>query len=177
MESQARDESFLNFYDRVCDSAAIVDCASHEQSDRYASILRGFTPDVGVLDGRNTPAQQARLAADFRADNFHYLLLGLRCAQSFSFQHCQHMWFGSLGHSAHTFWQAVGRVWRVNSPGPVTVTVPWESGSIDERTFGILASKLAIEGAALPPGARSSERISWNFSGCTDDWHLTGART
>lgn len=172
LRSEARDRSLLNFYNSPDDipgvrSSRLVVCATHAQSDRcfrlMADQMTGLPGTIGTLDGRHPPGHQSGLANCFKRGRFDTLILGLRCAQSFSFEHCSRMWFGSLGYSASSFWQAVGRVWRVNSPHPVTVTVPWESGSIDERTFGILAEKLAIESEALPVAARSSDLISWEF--------------
>lgn len=80
-------------------------------------------------------------AARFKAGDTQVMLMGIKCAQSYSFHQCSNLVIGSLEWSYGTFSQAKGRVWRLNSPKPVKIYVILHNDSIEELMYDKLANK------------------------------------
>lgn len=83
----------------------------------------------------------AHEAAMFKAGDTQVMLMGIKCAQSYSFHMCSNLIIGSLEWSYGSFAQAKGRVWRLNSPKPVKIYVILHTDSIEELMFDKLANK------------------------------------
>jgi hypothetical protein len=107
------------------------------------------------IDG--TVRDHAREAAIFKRGDTPVMLMGINCAQSYSFQQCPNLIVGSLEWSYGKFSQAKGRVWRLNSPRPVKVYVILHEDSIEGAMFDKLANKedtatICLYGKRVPSG-------------------------
>lgn len=91
------------------------------------------------IDG--TVKDHAYEASQFKNGQTQVMLMGIKCAQSYSFHQCSHLIIGSLEWSYGSFAQAKGRVWRLNSPKPVKIHVILHKDSIEELMFDKLANK------------------------------------
>jgi SNF2 family DNA or RNA helicase len=91
------------------------------------------------IDG--TVKEHATESTQFKQGKTQVMLMGIKCAQSYSFQQCSNLVIGSLEWSYGTFSQAKGRVWRLNSPKPVSIYVILHKDSIEEFMFDKLANK------------------------------------
>ena len=81
--------------------------------------------------------------------------MGIKCAQAHSFPQCPNLIIGSLEYSCGTFEQAVGRIWRVNSPIEVHVWCVLHQGTIEEIMYDTVATKgdaaaICLRGERVP---------------------------
>src|SRR6056300_59310 len=108
-------------------------------SNEIATRLESCGITYSRIDG--TVTDHAAEASAFKAGKTQVMLMGIKCAQSYSFQQCSNLIIGSLEWSYGTFSQAKGRVWRLNSPKPVKIYVILHNDSIEELMFDKLANK------------------------------------
>ena len=80
-------------------------------------------------------------AASFVEGQASVMLMGIKCAQSYSFSNCPNLLMASAEFSFTTFWQAVGRVWRVTSPRPVSVKSFVFKDTVEERVLKTVLHK------------------------------------
>lgn len=124
----------------VADGEQVVHVAARiNQSDEIASRLDACGITYSRIDG--TVTDHAYEAGAFKAGATQVMLMGIKCAQSYSFGQCSNLVIGSLEWSYGTFSQAKGRVWRLNSPRPVKIYVILHHDSIEEHMFDKLANK------------------------------------
>ena len=109
------------------------------QTNEIARRLDACGISYSRIDG--TVSEHAYEASMFKAGTTQVMLMGIKCAQSYSFGQCSNLVIGSLEWSYGTFSQAKGRVWRLNSPRPVKIYVILHHDSIEEFMFDKLANK------------------------------------
>tara|TARA_B100001094_G_C17938909_1_gene674532 strand:+ start:192 stop:746 length:555 start_codon:yes stop_codon:yes gene_type:complete len=93
------------------------------------------------IDGAPGGPSHVVEANRFKRGETKVLLMGIRCAQAHSFANCSNLIIGSLEWSYGSFSQAMGRVYRLNSPKDVKVYVILNKDSIDEMMFDKVATK------------------------------------
>ena len=124
----------------VANGEQVVHVAARiNQSDEIANRLDACGITYSRIDG--TVTDHAFEAGAFKAGSTQVMLMGIKCAQSYSFGQCSNLVIGSLEWSYGTFSQAKGRVWRLNSPRPVKIYVILHHDSIEEHMFDKLANK------------------------------------
>ena len=134
---------------------AVIVCSRLGQSD----VLQRKLHEAGVvtarIDSSLPPEGHTGEAHRFKKGEARVLLMGIKCAQAHSFPQCPNLIIGSLEYSCGTFEQAVGRVWRVNSPIPVHVWCVLHQGTIEEIMFDTVATKgdaaaICLRGQRVP---------------------------
>lgn len=103
------------------------------------------------IDRRIPAAAHSEQAEMFRDGETRILLLGLRCAQSYSFPGCSDVVLASIDFSFAQYWQAIGRAWRINSPRPVTVYCLVSPDTIEEVVYDTVHRKREMSTIALDP--------------------------
>jgi hypothetical protein len=105
-----------------------------------------------LLDGDTSPEERGILANDFKKGKYPVLIAGLKAmGEGHSFENCAHLILPGLSYAYDENEQFIHRVWRLTSPGPVTIYPIIVRGSIDEKLHEIFsekadASNLAIDG-------------------------------
>jgi len=83
----------------------------------------------------------AETAARFKRGDAPVLLMGIKMAQAFSFSNCSNLIITSLEWDFKSKQQAMGRVWRLDSPRPVNVFCVLNENSIEEVMYDRVAIK------------------------------------
>jgi len=105
-----------------------------------------------LLDGTVSPEDRGRLANAFKKGKFAVLVAGLKAmGEGHSFENCQHLVLPGISYAYDENEQFIHRIWRLNSPGPVSIYPIITAGSIDEKLHEIFTEKadaasLAIDG-------------------------------
>ena len=105
-----------------------------------------------LLDGSTTPEERGLKADDFKQGKYPVLIAGLKAmGEGHSFENCAHLILPGLSYAYDENEQFIHRVWRLSSPGPVTIYPIIVKGTIDEKLHEIFAEKadasnLAIDG-------------------------------
>lgn len=120
---------------------AVIVCSRLGQSNNLERRLHEAGVSTARIDSSLVPEMHTGEAHRFKAGTARVLLMGIKCAQAHSFPQCPNLIVGSLEYSCGTFEQAVGRVWRVNSPVPVHVWCVLHRGTIEEVMFDTVATK------------------------------------
>jgi SNF2 family DNA or RNA helicase len=113
--------------------------ARHGMTNEIAERLRLAGVKYARIDGTNP--DKAREAAKFKDGDVQVMLMGIKCAQAFSFEQCKNLIIGSLEWSYGVFNQALGRIYRLTSPEDVNVYVMLHRNSIEEMMFDRLGTK------------------------------------
>ncbi|QDP67187.1 MAG: hypothetical protein Unbinned3806contig1000_60 [Prokaryotic dsDNA virus sp.] len=118
--------------------------------------------EAGIKVSRidSTRSKHAVEAAMFKAGETRVMLMGINCAQSYSFEQCNNLIIGSLEWSYGKFNQAQGRVWRLISPRPVNIFVILHKDTIEELLFEKLGLKedsatICLRGMHVPRNVNS----------------------
>jgi superfamily II DNA or RNA helicase len=103
----------------------------------------------------STVKHHATEASLFKQGRTNVMLMGIKCAQAYSFSNCRNLIIASLEWSYGVFNQALGRVYRLNSPKPVKVYVILMQNSIEEAMYDKLGSKedtakICLHGERVP---------------------------
>lgn len=127
--------------------------ARHGMTNEIAERLDRAKISYARIDG-NSP-DKAREAAKFKEGEVSVLLMGIKCAQAFSFEQCKNLIIGSLEWSYGVFNQALGRIYRLTSKEDVNVYVMLHKNSIEEMMFDKLGSKedaatICLHGKRVP---------------------------
>lgn len=98
--------------------------------------------------------QHAAQAKAFKRGETRVLLMGIKCAQAYSFDQCDRLIIGSLEYSYGSFEQAKGRVDRILSKG-VRIYCVLCKDSIEETVFDAVATKqdnamICLQGKRVP---------------------------
>lgn len=109
------------------------------QSNEIQKALADLGVPVMRIDG--TTGEHGKIAEQFKSSGPAVMLMGIKCAQSYSFECASHLLIGSLEYSFSTFWQAIGRVWRVTSPKPVTIDCYVMAETIEEKILRSVLEK------------------------------------
>lgn len=98
---------------------------------------------VGISYARidKTTNDKAKEAAKFKDGDVKVMLMGIKCAQAFSFEQCKNLIIGCLEWSYGVFNQALGRIYRLTSKEDVNVYVMLHRNSIEEFMFDRLGTK------------------------------------
>jgi len=105
-----------------------------------------------LLDGSVAPAQRGKLAAAFKRHEFAVLIAGLASmSRGHSFENCAHLILPSYSWAFDENDQFLHRIWRLNSPRPVTIYPMVTSNTIEERILAGYSDKsdssqLALDG-------------------------------
>jgi len=133
-----------------------------------------------LLDGDTDPEERGLLAHDFKKGKYAVLIAGLKAmGEGHSFENCAHLILPGLSYAFDENEQFIHRIWRLTSPGPVTIYPIVMRGSIDEKLHEIFVEKadssnLAIDGRLFTEPEQDvdleqmlAETIE-SFSGITD---------
>lgn len=122
----------------------------------FSTTLMGKLAEAEVravlLDGDTSPQERGLLAADFKTGKYPVLVAGLKAmGEGHSFENCSHLVLPGLSYAYDENEQFIHRIWRLTSPGPVTIYPIIMRGSIDEKLHEIFTEKadaasLAIDG-------------------------------
>lgn len=104
---------------------------------------------VSRIDGTVPADQHGKEAETFKAGGSQVMIMGIKCAQSYSFECSKHLILASMEYSFSTFWQAVGRVWRVTSPRPVEIDCFVLKDTIEERILDSVLKKQELAQKAV----------------------------
>ena len=153
------------------DEQVVVIASRVGQTRTIASMLSEAGVPFARIDSTMAPTQHARNANIFkngrrwtedsngtRTRNTNWcpvLLMGIKCAASYSFHLCENMIVGSLEWSFGTKEQAFGRVDRINSPKPPTVYCILCKDSIEELMYDVAgvkgdAATICLRGQRVP---------------------------
>lgn len=109
-----------------------------------------------LLDGNTPPTARGVLAQSFKRGDVSVLIAGYQAmGRGHSFENCSHLIAVAYPWAYDTFAQYLDRIWRLNSPRPITVYPIITSGSIDERMRDLFADKsdtaqLMLDGKLFP---------------------------
>ncbi len=141
-------------YQRLAKGEQVIHVsARHGMTNEIADRLTEAKVKYARIDGESP--DKAREAAKFKDKDVPVLLMGIKCAQAFSFEQCKNLIIGSLEWSYGVFNQALGRIYRLNSPEDVNVWVMLHQNSIEELMFDKLGSKedaatICLHGKRVP---------------------------
>lgn len=128
----------------------IIGSPFREFSTALHEIIQTTGIPCALLDGRTTPHQRAIAAADFKNGKHAVLIAGIKAmGEGHSFENCQHLVLPGLSFAYDENEQFIHRIWRLNSPGPVTIYPLITAGTIDIRLHEIFAEKSAAATVAL----------------------------
>ena len=105
-----------------------------------------------LLDGDTPPEERGLLANEFKKGKHAVLVAGLRAmGEGHSFENCAHLILPGLSYAYDENEQFIHRVWRLSSPGPVSIYPILTEGTIDQNLHEIFTEKadssnLAIDG-------------------------------
>lgn len=127
---------------------------------RFSQTLADFLAESAVravvLDGNIAPAKRGVLAAHFKRKRFPVLIAGLASmAYGHSFENCSHLILPSYSWAMDENTQFIDRIWRLNSPAPVTIYIIHCAATVDERLAESYSDKadtsqLALDGKLFP---------------------------
>jgi len=109
------------------------------QNDIIAKALAEMNVSYSRID--SSTSNHAKQSDSFKTGKTKVMLMGIKCAVGHSFDNCRHLIIGSLEWSYGTFNQALGRIYRLNSPRDVECTIILIKDSIEELMFDRLAQK------------------------------------
>lgn len=138
----------------------IVGSPFREFSSTLAAKLAEAEVSHVLLDGGTSPEERGLLAAEFKRGTHAVLIAGLKAmGEGHSFENCAHLVLPGLSYAYDENEQFIHRVWRINSPGPVTIYPIILEGSIDQNLHEIFTEKadssnLAIDGRLFTEPAR-----------------------
>lgn len=127
---------------------------------RFNETLHAFLQEAKVgslmLDGSTPPAERGELVRRFKSKTAPVLIASYEAmARGHSFENCSHLIAAGYPWSYDVFAQFVDRIWRINSPKPVTVYPVICGGSIEERMRDLFNDKsdtaqLSLDGKLTP---------------------------
>tara|TARA_R100000049_G_C1937724_1_gene81642 strand:+ start:104 stop:859 length:756 start_codon:yes stop_codon:yes gene_type:complete len=111
------------------------------QTSEIEDRLRTAGVPYSRIDSSRKSDMHSKSASEFKQGLTKVMLMGIKMAQAFSFENCNNLVISSLEWSYAAKNQAMGRVWRLNSPKPVTVWCVLNENSIEEVMFDRVANK------------------------------------
>jgi hypothetical protein len=161
-----------NFNPKLLTTLTMIgDCLEKNEQVVVISAFCGQSTEIGLrLDQAGIAysridserSNHAREANKFKKKETPVLLMGAKCAQAHSFPNCSNLIIGSIEWSYGAFHQALGRVYRLNSPKDVNIKVILNKDSIEESMFDKLADKrdaatICLEGQYVPSDYKSGD--------------------
>jgi len=133
----------------------VIVCARKGQTDTLHRALKEAGVLLSRIDSTVSAEQHSHQSNLFKAHKTQGLLLGMRCANSYSFSECPCMIIGSLEYSWGSLAQARGRVDRVNSQRPATIYCVLHKHSLEEVIFDVVGTKsdsasICLQGRRVP---------------------------
>jgi hypothetical protein len=89
----------------------------------------------------STKGKHAVEASQFKKGDTKVMLMGIACAQAYSFENCPNLIVTSLDWGYGTLYQALGRIYRLNSPVECNVYVLLFENTIEEAIFDRVSTK------------------------------------
>lgn len=110
---------------------------------------------IARIDSTISPEQHAYQANLFKKRKTMVMLMGLKCAASYSFEQCKYTVIGSIEYSPGPLSQACGRTDRVNSRPGVTIYCILTKDSIEEVMYDTTCTKddaatICLKGKRVP---------------------------
>lgn len=141
----------------------VRDCLNRGQQIIIGSPFREFSTTLHarlqeakisslLLDGKISAAKRGDLAAEFKSGKYAVLIAGIKAmGVGHSFENCSNIVVPGYSFALDENEQFTHRIWRLNSPAPITVYPIITQGTIDERLHDIFTEKrdaaaLAIDG-------------------------------
>ncbi len=130
----------------------IVGSPFREFSESLHTRLRSANVNVMLLDGTVTQEKRGELAEQFKRGVFSVMIAGLDAmGEGHSFECCANLIIPSYSWAYDTNEQFIHRVWRLNSPAPVTIYPMVMLNTVDERLAALFSEKggsaqLALDG-------------------------------
>ncbi len=120
----------------------------------FSTVLNNKLVEAGVrvalLDGRVSPEKRGRYAAEFKEGIYDAIIGGIGAmGEGHSLECCPNLILPSLDWAFDVNKQFQDRVWRINSPKPVTIYLPVLEGTVDERLTDIFHEKADTAGLVL----------------------------
>ncbi len=122
-----------------------------------SALHRRLVKDLGVksllLDGSTDPKRRGSLAEDFKRKKYPVMVAGLKAmSEGYSFSNCSNLILPSYSWAMDENEQFIHRVWRLDSPKPVTIYPVAVENTIDEHMLTVFGEKsdsaqLALDGA------------------------------
>lgn len=133
----------------------LVSCARLGQTDELERRLIEAGVKTSRIDGTVTASAHSDQANAFKRGETHVMLMGIKCALGHDFYQCSRMVIASIEWGYGVLHQAEGRVYRLNSPKPVEVTVILNENTIEETIFDRVAQKqdaatICLHGQRVP---------------------------
>lgn len=143
------------------------------------SELEFLLHDAGIECSRmdSTVEDPAAQAGKFKSGETRVLLMGIRMAQAHSFSNCPNLILASLEWTYSSKVQAMGRVWRMDSPRPVNIWCVLNRNSIEEVMYDRIASKAEASVLCLQGLRSPGSRIQSSPEALTIEHVLTYRRT
>lgn len=147
---------------------AVMETAyTHIKNDEQVLIVTARREQLAELEKRFAEAKiktsmihgeisdKAKEASDFKSGKTQVMLMSIKCAQALSFEQCKNMIIASLEWSYGVLNQAMGRIYRVNSPQDINVYVMLHKDSLENLMFDKLGTKedaatIALYGKKVP---------------------------
>jgi len=125
----------------------LTETLQHKLVDAGISIAR--------IDSSITADQHAYQAGLFKSGKAKVMLMGIKCASSYSFDDCNNLIIGSLEYSYGPFNQAIGRIDRVTNKTKKNIYCILHRNSIEEVQFDVVATKgdaatICLRGKRVP---------------------------
>jgi len=147
--------------------------ASKGEQVIHVSARQGMTNELeerlnscGIKTSRidGTTKDHALEASRFKSGQTQVMLFSINCAQAYSFEQCKNLIVGSLEWSYGKFNQALGRVYRLNSPEDVNVYVVLHKDSVEELMFDKVGTKedaatICLHGKRVPRDVRTTDAM------------------
>lgn len=139
----------------ACGEQVVIVNARVGQTDELAARLDSAGIKYSRIDSKVKPSTHAIEANRFKSGETRVMLMGIKCAQGYSFEQCSNLIVGSLEWSYGTLHQALGRIHRLTSPKAVKVWVVLHSNSIEEALYDRVAQKkdaatICLRGERMP---------------------------
>lgn len=117
----------------------LIVCSRINQSDEIHRRLKAAGVPCSRMD--STAKDVAAEARAFKKGKTRVCLMGIQMAVGHSFSNCPNLVIGSLEWTYSAKIQAMGRVWRMNSPVSVRVWCILNRDSVEELMFDKVATK------------------------------------
>lgn len=149
----------------------LIVCSRIGQMDE---LVRRFEAG-GVAYSRmdSTVKDVAAQSRAFKQGKTDVMLMGIQMAVGHSFSNCPNLIIGSLEWTYSAKIQAMGRVWRMNSPVPVRVWCILNQNSIEEAMFDRVATKEDAATLCLYGKRQEIQRVHVDASSITAE-HIIG---
>lgn len=120
----------------------VIFSALTPQHDRVADMCRKMGFKVGIIDGRISAPQRAKVDEAFRAGELDIVIASPATAGvGYNWPHVDHILFMSLDYMDSNFVQAYRRAIRGKRTSPLLITVLEYENSVDQKIFEIIEKK------------------------------------